>query len=60
MRKVTTFLTFAFSIGCVSRRFPQFNMKELVKNLNQKCRDAGKNQECRDAGKKNKEASSSQ
>ena len=34
-------LTSAFSIGCV-KRFSEYNLKELVKNLDQKCRDAGK------------------
>lgn len=34
-------LTFHFT-DCVERRFPEHNPKELIRNLNQKCRDAAK------------------
>ena len=30
------------NVACVSQRFPEHNHKEHIKNLNQKCRDAGK------------------
>ena len=33
---------YLLSVACVSQRFPEHNHKELIKNLNQKCRDAGK------------------
>ena len=33
---------YLLSVACVNRRFPEHNHKELIKNLNQKCRDAGK------------------
>lgn len=29
-------------VECVRNRFPELNEKELVRNLNQKCRDSGK------------------
>ena len=33
---------YLLSVACVSTRFPEHNHRELIKNLNQKCRDAGK------------------
>ena len=33
---------YLLSAACVTQRFPEHNHKELIKNLNQKCRDSGK------------------